>query len=226
MKQLLMSLACTAMLMGNAVFAQQNDKDKTKDRQQQGQKGQQQTIRGTIAGVTAMGEMAIDPQSREAVVVEADYLAVLGTPSQGASFQGDQNQQNKAGQKNNKKQNLYFVALTPQTKVHWAKGQSEKSETNSSKAQGQNKNQSALEDLEIGDRVEIQFSNEQQLQAKSEDSKTGQKRTAGFRGDKNSKKHGRDRIFVGKASEISILSGPKNQSEQNQKQNNKDKNET
>ncbi len=176
MKQLLMSLACTAMLMGNVAFAQQNDKDKTKDKkanQQQGQKGQQQTIRGTIAGVTAMGEMAIDPQSREAVVVEADYLAILGTPSQGQSFEGNQNknQQNQAGKKNKKRQNLYFVAMTPKTKVHWAKGHQPESDS-SSKAQGQDKNQSALEDLQIGDRVEVQFSNEQQLHAKSEGSKS------------------------------------------------------
>ncbi len=223
MKSLLMGLACTAMLMGSPVLAQQQDKDKSQDKNQQAQKGQQQTITGTIAGVTAMGEMVIDPQSRRAVVVEADYLAVLGSPSQGPSFQADENDQNQAGNKKDKqRQNLYFVALTPKTKVHWA-NQKAKQNQKTSQKEG-DENESALEDLEIGDRVQVQFDRTEQLHAKSEGSKTGETRTAGFRGDKNAKKHGRDRIFVGQASDISILSAPMNESGQNQKQNkNKDK---
>ena len=226
MKHLLMGLACAAMLLGSSAFAQQKDEgnaNKNQQAQNQQQKGQQQMIRGTVTGVTgvtAVGEAVIDPQSREAVVAEADYLTVLGSPSHGPRFQGTAGNQNQAKQakqagQNHNRQNLYFIALTPKTKVHWAKqaGQNQKT----SQAPGQKKAQSALEDLEIGDRVEVQFNKTEQLQAKSEGSKSGQERTAGFRGDEKSKKHGRDRIFVGLASEISILSAPMNRKGRNQK---------
>ncbi|MCA9069010.1 MAG: hypothetical protein KDA84_08810 [Planctomycetaceae bacterium] len=242
MKNLLMGLACTAMLMESPVFAQNSTKtdsnqDQTsKQQQNRNDAGQQQTIRGTVVGVTSVGEALIDPQTNTAVMVEKDYLTVLGTAT------GQRGQQNRAqgnqpgrtqaqfnrtdrsvGQGNpdqaddndRQRQNLYLVAITPETKVHKQSGQrGTQQQATSDNAQDQNSREH-FEQLEIGDRVMVRFASTERLHAKA-DSKNGEQRTTAFRGDPNSRKHGRDRIFVGEASEIAIMAGQGDQRGQNQ----------
>lgn len=235
MRNLLMGLACAAMVMGSQVFAQNAAKEQTG--QAKNQKGQQQTVRGTVVGVTSVGEAMIDPQTNTAVVVEKDYLTVLGSAmGQGqrgqrdrtrgnqpdfnrterkpsADIQGDA-QDNQADASDQQRQNLYLVAITPQTKVHKQMGRRGVDEQpGQEQAQDQQQSRQNFEQLEIGDRVMVRFSSTEQLQAKTQD---GKERTAGFRGDPKSQKHGRHRIVVGEASEIAIMGGQAGQRGQGQ----------
>lgn len=237
MRHLLMGLACAAMVMGSQAFAQNTAKEKTKQdrtakrQQTQNQKGQQQTVRGTVVGVTSVGEALVDPQTNSAVMVEKDYLTVLGNAA-GQRGQGNRTRdnadrgnqaENNQADNDQQRQNLYLIAITPQTKVHKQMGRRAADRDATDKAQDQNEQQSRqnFEQLEIGDRVMVRFSSTERLHAKS-DSKEGKERTTGFRGNPSTQKHGRDRIFVGEASEIAIMSTPGNQRGQNrERQNNR-----
>lgn len=232
MRTIVTGLACLTMLVGYQVSAQQqNDQQDQKQKsQREQQKGQQQKIRGTVAGVTSIGEAVIDPQSNQAVIVEVDYLTVVGSPtgaeaSQSRSEQDRQKQKedrqsgaskNKTAQDSGGRQNVYLVAITAETKIRTDKRSQQAPDQSENSDQRQDR--SAFETLEIGDRVEIQFENTKRLQAKTEGSEDGGERTAGFRGGDQKKTHGRDRIFIGDASEIRFMTGRTLQPGQNRDQ--------
>jgi len=86
MRNVMTSLVCLAMLTGAQAYGQKTDKaqgqqtqadNKTDNQKQSRNKRQQQrknqeTIRGTVAGVTSIGEAVIDPLTNTAVVAEAE----------------------------------------------------------------------------------------------------------------------------------------------------------
>lgn len=251
MKRLLSMAVCLGMLTAASASAQERetqrrDQDQARTQAQQGQQQGQQTIRGTVAGVTTVGEAVIDPKTGRAVAVQQNYLTVLGSPAMGGQRgqgqrgqrgqdspttpnaqrtpgqQGQQGQQGQDQQANQGRQNLYLIAITPQTTVREGGQQAGQGQARSpqdrtqNQAQDRTQNQSVFEKLEIGDRVMVQFKSTDRLQAKSERSEAEDQKTAqdedkpqeqvtGFRGDPKSK-HGRTRIYIGEASTITIMS--------------------
>lgn len=253
MRHLLSMAACLAMVMTLPASAQERetqrrDQEQTRNQQQQGQQqqGQQQTIRGTVAGVTSIGEAVIDPQTGTAAAVQVNYLTVLGSPMRGQRGAGseatpgtqqNQNEQRNQAQRNQSdqnrqanqgRQNLYLIAISPQTQVREGGQQGNRTSPAENRTQPESRTapagdrkqaQSAFEKLEIGDRVQVQFKTTGRLQAQAQgksdkdqktaqddkDSKESQERVAGFRGDSKNK-HGRNRIYIGEASTITIMS--------------------
>jgi hypothetical protein len=250
-----LGLACSVALAQNT--DQQRDSKKSHDKEhkstQNQDQGQRQTIRGTIAGVTAVGEAVIDPQTNTAIVAEVDYLTILGSPAGGGDAHadhGDKAQQDKNAADHGKtaakddskgkmsqRQNVYLVALTPDTKVQLASGSGtatsdldQKKSDQDQKDQNKNKTASdqsasdqsasdsaskqAFDKLEIGDKVRVEFVSTGRMHGKadknlqaSNSDKRGTTRTAGFRGD-SQHKHGRQRIMMGEAKSITITSMP------------------
>jgi len=181
--------------------AQKRDQDQNQNQDQDRNKNRSgpQTVRGVVAGITAEGELAIDYRTGRAVMVQAAYLTVVGSPagrqegaSKTSSKPGDPDRRDKdqaKGKDNDSdkdRDNVYIVWLSPRTKVYEASGDSGKP--------GQKK-EAPLSRLEIGDPVEIQFNPREQSDADPGANQTEKMRS----------KHGRERIFVGDATEITIL---------------------
>jgi hypothetical protein len=193
----------TALTVGLVLTAglRADDDEKNKQSDQPAAVASQpQTVRGTVAGVTVEGETAIDYQTNKAVVLEAAYLTVVGMPrrGQGGQNRGDANTTENAANRDDAnrrpgnanrtgRQNVYLVWLSPKTKVCKAK------------AGGGDKTECALDELEVGDRVEIQMSRRTESGSNNQGTPTESMR----------KKHGRNRIFVCDASEITILAAPR-----------------
>lgn len=243
-----LGLACSIAVAQND--DQQRDSKKSQDKEhkasQTQDQAQRQTIRGTVAGVTSIGEAVIDPLTNIAIVAEVDYLTILGSPagdqhgkrsshSDEASQDKDQadrekhhaDQTQQTGSKDSKekmsqRQNLYLVAITPDTKVQMAKHDSKSSSSQDNQASDKSRQEQssddagsrqAFEKLEIGDKVRVEFVSARQMQGKGDSNQQasnadkrdeGQTRTAGFRGTGNQQKHGRNRIMIGEAKMISI----------------------
>lgn len=265
------SLGLAVLLCATPAFAEKGDDAKSKQQQQQAQQkfgaesdqqksqaqGKKQTIKGKVAGVTSIGEAIIDPQSHRAVAVEVDYLTVLGSPEhgQGKLDHKDSDQTatkprtspatspgtDKSAQSGQGRDNVYLVAITPETSVRTTnKGvkQSQKTggqqktdkpktgQLQTGKQKDQSSNQASLADLEIGDEVIIEFVDTRRLRQskadtdaqapqtaqKDEDQSTTERQSA-FRGLNT---NGRNRVFVGEADSIRILSETP-QSDQSQK---------
>lgn len=185
-----------AALLGSGAWAQQDNKSNTGDRQQP----DSQVIRGTIAGVTAEGELAVDYRTNKAVMVEAANLTVVGSPTEDRNGQkqeqakGTDKDKDKAEDKdkvadqdkNNGRDNIYIVWLNPRTKVCQASDAS---------AGSNQKKEVSLDQLEVGDRVVIVFARREHSGANA----------AAHHTERMRRKHGRHRIFFGDATEITIL---------------------
>jgi hypothetical protein len=156
-----------------------------------------QTIRGVIAGITAEGEVTFDYRTQKAVAAEATFLTVVGSP---AKTEGDEAARNAAGAgeergaSNRRRHNVYHVWLTPRTKICEATAQGEKRAGGGEAQRSEQKREVMLDNLEVGDHVEIQFT-------KNDDSAS-----TGFahQTEQMRRKHGRHRTHVGFASEITI----------------------
>lgn len=248
MKRLLTGLAYVALgFATTSAFAKEGDSSNS-DRGKQNadhasndqnhQHGQTQTIRGTVAGVTTIGEAVVDPKDGIAVEVETDYLTVLGSPrgagdrqqagNQGGSSQNggnrSQGDDQRGGQMNRGgRQNVYLVAISPQTKVRMRQG--DNSGNNDDKSDGQNQaaSRQAFDKLEIGDRVEVEFIKTDRVNASSHgknsqgDNNNRNGQASGGSSDQHKSgssdqhKHGRNRIMMGDAKSITILSTPGSQ---------------
>ncbi len=156
-----------------------------------------ETIRGIVAAITAEGEATFDYRTNRAVMADAAFLTVVGSPVK--SEPGDSgrranvNENEKSGSSGKKRHNVYFVWLSPRTKICEMSAE----HTNSTQAQRQQaeKKECTLDQIEVGDHVEIQFSRRQESSGNSIAHQTEQMR----------QKHGRHRTFVGNASSITIL---------------------
>jgi hypothetical protein len=146
-----------------------------------------QTIRGVIAGITAEGEMVIDYRTNRAVLAQAAYMTVVGSPVTGQGGDADREKdQAKDNQSGKPRDNIYIVWLTPRTKIYEA--------GDASGGAGQKK-EASLDRLEVGDRVEVQFTPRQDSAGDPGANQTEQMRRT----------HGRNRTFVGDANAITIL---------------------
>jgi hypothetical protein len=162
-----------------------------------------ETIRGVVAAITAEGEATFDFRSNRAVMAEAAFLTVVGSPVK--SEAGDSgrrtnaNDKEKFGSSGRRRHNVYMVWLTPRTKICESSGEHGKS--NQTQSQPGEKKEVMLDQLEVGDHVEIQFSRREESGANSFAHQTEQMR----------RKHGRHRTFVGNAASITILASYKDE---------------
>jgi hypothetical protein len=161
-----------------------------------------ETIRGIVAGITSEGEVTFDYRSNRAIMAEAAFLTVVGSPVKSemgnSSRRANANDNEKSGASGRKRHNVYMVWLTPKTKICEAGAEHGKSSQNQNQSQRQSqaeKKEVTLDQLEVGDHVEIQFNRREESGANSVAHQTEQMR----------QKHGRHRTFVVNASSITIL---------------------
>lgn len=163
-----------------------------------------ETIRGVIAAVTAEGEMMIDYKSNRATAAEAVFLTVVGSPvvadrDSNARDRATTTQDERHGSSARKRHNVYMVWLTPRTKICEVSSAS----GNTGQAQGRSQNQKkevTLDQLEVGDHVEVAFSHEERSANAPAHQSERMRRT-----------HGRHRTFVGSAASITILGSHDNE---------------
>jgi hypothetical protein len=158
--------------------------------------GGKQTIRGVVAGITLIGETVINFETKQAEAARASYLTILGSPSNGDQNHNNGNN-NNANVRRGERDNVYIVAITPNTQVRMA----------SESGQANKNNQEAFENLEVGDQVEVAFT--------PSDLDRNRRQASDHR-------HGRDRTFHGDAVSIKILSMP-GQDQSNDRDRDKDK---
>jgi hypothetical protein len=156
-----------------------------------------QTIRGVIAGITAEGEVMFDYRNNKAIEAEATFLTVVGSPAKtegsDATRSATSNEERGAG--NRRRHNVYYVWLTPRTKICENTAQNEKAPDRGETQRSEQKRELALDKLEVGDHVEIQFTRNDDSSSTGSAHQTEQMR----------KKHGRHRTHVGFATEVTVL---------------------
>jgi hypothetical protein len=191
----LATLGVGIVLLTSAVTAQDFQKGQRKQGQNQDRTQQStQTIRGMVAAVTAEGELAIDYRTKQAVLVQAAYLTIVGSPVPGSRPRNAAQEQDEAG-----RDNVYVAWLSPRTKLYKVAGDSDKS--------GQKKEVSP-DEIEVGDYVEVKLNIRDATDVSPGSNQTEQMR----------KSHGRDRIYVGDAMEVTILP-PKDDNKKSSKNN-------
>jgi hypothetical protein len=160
-------------------------------------------IRGVIAAVTVEGEVILDYRTNAAARTEGTFLTVVGSPVR--SEAADKNQQasapesEKHGWSGRHRHNVYVAWLTPRTTICETTAASASANHEQRQEKGQSPNQSgkkelALDQLEVGDHVEIQFSPQDESGANKNVHQNQQMR----------QKHGRHRTFVGYAMSIAV----------------------
>jgi hypothetical protein len=156
-----------------------------------------ETIRGVVAAVAVEGEMMLDYRSNRAAAAEATFLTVVGSPIKSDGQTRDRAaapESDRRGRAAGNRHNVYIVMLTPRTKVCEASRDSEKSSQTPGQSEAQKK-EVALDQLEVGDHVEIQFARREDSGANNFAHQTEQMR----------QKHGRHRTYVGYATSVTIL---------------------
>jgi hypothetical protein len=156
------------------------DGKKTDGKQGQPQPSNQ-TIRGMVAGVTAEGEMAVDYKTKQAVLVQAAFLTIVGSPIPGSRPKDAKQEQDEAG-----RDNVYIALFSPRTKLFKVSGDAAKPGP---------KKEVSPDEIEVGDYVEVQLDLRD-----ATDVSPGSNQTDAMR-----KTHGRDRVYVGDARSITIL---------------------
>jgi len=202
MRKLFAALATSGLMiaLGSGAWAQDEKRgnDKSDQNQDQNQNKDRQgalTIRGTVSGVTAEGELAIDYRTKQLVLVQAAYMTVVGSPVQGSKAGDKANRQDKGkdadadadadADSDAERDNVYVAWISPRTKVYAV----------SDPKKPDQKKVASLDDLEVGDSVEIQFVPRDETDATPGTNQTEQMR----------RKHGRNRIYVGDAMAVTIL---------------------
>ena len=156
-----------------------------------------ETIRGVIAGVTAEGEAMFDYRTNRAVAAEAAFLTVVGSPVKNEGTEATRTDEGfECGSRRcAKAHNVYIVWLTPSTKICEGQAHGGKAAAAGETRREDQKRELALDNLEVGDHVEIQFTKNDESGATNSAHQTDQMR----------KKHGRHRTHVGFATEVTIL---------------------
>ena len=156
-----------------------------------------ETIHGIVAGITAEGEVYYNHQTNSAMKSEAAFLTVVGSPAHSEVAE----KENRAAASGNERHaratgrhNVYIVWLTPKTKVCQAT-QNHESRATERATSDQEKKEVMLDQLEVGDRVEVAFTPQEESAEHANVHQTEQMRG----------KHGRHRTHVGYATAITIL---------------------
>jgi phosphatidate phosphatase PAH1 len=189
------STLVVAVFLVPCARAQQNTGREAGD--QRSNASMNETIRGTVAGVTTEGEVFFNHQTNSAVKAEATFLTVVGSPIHSEARDRDHaaaavgNEKQHAGS-GGRRHNVYVVWMTPKTKVCEATNESGASQNARSES---SKKECALDRLEVGDHVEVQFTPQDESAAHSNIHQSEQMRS----------KHGRHRTHVGYATAITIM---------------------
>jgi hypothetical protein len=156
-----------------------------------------ETIRGVIAGITAEGEAMFDFRNNRAVAAEGAFLTIVGSPrkADGEATRAAAAATEERGSANRKRHNVYYVWMTPKTKICEGWAQPEKSNAQTDTQRSDQKREVAFDNLEVGDHVEIQFALRDDTTSTGSAHQTEQMR----------RKHGRQRTYVGYATEVTIL---------------------
>jgi len=206
------AIACVwlAALIGSPAWAQSGNKGNTGGKGQQNNAGNSnaatQTIRGELAGVSTVGETMVDYASGRGVVAELTYLTVLGSsrdagsPSSDKDSKGDQANKGKDDSNWNRRQ-VYHIAVGPETVVR------DKTSQTDTKGSAKEKSAAALDRLELGDRIEVEFT---PPGAQAGSNNSDKQATSAIH-----RKHGRHRIVRGMAKTITIISGPSDSGDKN-----------
>ncbi len=129
-----------------------------------------ETIRGVVAAITVEGEAILDYRTNTAARAEAGFLTIVGSPHEAwagnagnRSATATDNERAGATSSNKKRHNVYIAWLTPRTKVCEANDDSSgRTDTNRAANAGaagsSDKKECTLDQLEVGDHVEIKFS--------------------------------------------------------------------
>jgi hypothetical protein len=156
-----------------------------------------ETIRGVIAGITAEGEAMFDYRNNRAVAAEGAFMTIVGSPKKadGEATRAAAAGAEERGSANRKRHNVYYVWMTPKTKICESSAQPEKLNAQAGAQRSDQKREVAFDNLEVGDHVEIQFALRDDTTSTGSAHQTEQMR----------RKHGRHRSFVGYATEVTIL---------------------
>lgn len=157
------------------------------------------TIRGTVAGVTVVGETIISPETNRTAIAQASFLTVVGLPYRDPARDGPRKHPEEtpgldairggpteplraAGVS---RANVYLIAITPRTAFYEAEPGGPESR------EGRGRARSSFERIELGDRIEVELILGTSHRRPGDDS------------------HGRARTFPGEATSITILpAGP------------------
>jgi hypothetical protein len=161
--------------------------------------GKQETIRGVIAGVTVEGEIAIDYSTQRAEAVQMSYMTVVGSPKRSSDAQDADKDRNKDRDRPSGKtsarhpHNVYVIWLTPKTVIKDATSNADKSQGGGTPT--------TLDKLEVGDLVEITYQRRDL---------SGTNTTPGADAKRNewTRRHGRERVYFGDATQVTILAEP------------------
>jgi hypothetical protein len=200
--------------VGNAQNSKEEGRNRDKDQNQNQNQNQNaanaQTIHGVIAGVTVAGETLLNYDTDQATVARVTYLTILGGPGRGQrEARGDRARESRENARDSQKNegardenarsdnqsdqnrrrwnSVYYVAITPQTRVFQEGEENDKGKA-SSTPDDQTRFQAAFQKIELGERVVVEF--------------TAQGAPGGRPADA---KHGRERTFRGLATSIEIL---------------------
>ena len=207
--RLALAAAASAMILTFALgpnsWAQQENRRETGGRDQNPTANQDknrgstatETIRGVIAGVTAEGEVMFDYRNNRAVAAEGAFLTVVGSPTtpDAESTRATAAATEERGSSNRKRHNVYYVWMTPKTKVCECTETPEASKPQAGTQRAEQKREVSFDNLEVGDHVEIQFA------PRDDSTSTG----SAHQSEQMRRKHGRDRTHVGYATEVTIV---------------------
>jgi hypothetical protein len=152
-----------------------------------------QTIHGVVAGITAEGEVFFNHQTSTSTKAEAAFMTVVGSPTHGEAAAEREHRaattekERSHAQVGERRHNVYILWLAPNTRICEM--------TREASGTEHAKKNVALDELEVGDRVEVAFVPEEQSA-----SRANVHQTEHMRG-----KHGRHRTHVGIASAITIM---------------------
>ena len=185
-----------AVVLSPSARAQQETRRRAGDERSTGRMNE--TIHAIVAGITAEGEVYFNHQTNTAMKSEAAFLTVVGSPVHSnaterenrAATSGNERHASAAGHRHN----VYIVWVTPKTKVCQAT-QSHESRDAERATSDQEKKDVALDQLEVGDRIEVAFTPQEESAEHANVHQTEQMRG----------KHGRHRTHVGYATAITIL---------------------
>ena len=120
-----------------------------------------ETIRGVIAGITAEGEAMFDYRANRAVAAEAAFLTVVGSPSQNARCRSDPTDRRRKRRTRcvepKAAQCLHRLADPADQDLRRPRARVKSRPPGAETRQAEQKREVALDNLEVGDHVEIQF---------------------------------------------------------------------
>jgi len=152
-----------------------------------------QTIHGVVAGITDEGEVFFNHQTGTSTKAEAAFMTVVGSPTHGEAVAEREHRaatterERSHAQGGERRHNIYILWLAPNTRINEM--------TREASGTEHAKKNLALDELEVGDRIEVTFAPEERPASRASVHQTEHMRS----------KHGRHRTHVGIASAITIM---------------------